>query len=521
MIDVIIVDDEPLIREGLVKLFRWEDFQMQVRAVFSNGSLALEYLEKQPVDLIITDIKMPVMNGIELMQECLKRKYESKFIVLSGYSDFEYVKTAARLGIENYLLKPVDTQEMSQTLHQVRHKIQALRQDRVMLEEGLRILRNNLLYRLMTGKISYEEIEERKDYIHIPLRSSGYRVAILKFLPKDPAEILSATHRPPIQSIRRHLEEKDYINTVTDFSGRMLYLLFCGCADRKSEIQADLDNIINYVSATSLFYAYASIGFMAETIDTIPDSYVKASALINTAGYNSSVAIRWAEETVENEALLLPHVEFDQLMQLNEKFHYNNKEEIVSITDDIFHTNRYIPTDGLQMLTYMIVSKVYSNVRLYGSSPDTECTKIEKELEEAYTLTDYDSLHSWAHRMIDRIFSMEGDKTLSGTANIKKIIRYLDENYACDINLKTIADTFHLNALYLGRILKLETGCSFTDYINRLRIDRAQELLSHTDLSAKQIAEKVGYGNDKYFNTQFKKYTDMTPGEYRKEIIKS
>ena len=71
MIDVIIVDDEPLIREGLVKLFRWEDFQMQVRAVFSNGSLALEYLEKQPVDLIITDIKMPVMNGIELMQECL------------------------------------------------------------------------------------------------------------------------------------------------------------------------------------------------------------------------------------------------------------------------------------------------------------------------------------------------------------------------------------------------------------------------------------------------------------------
>lgn len=94
------------------------------------------------------------------------------------------------------------------------------------------------------------------------------------------------------------------------------------------------------------------------------------------------------------------------------------------------------------MLTYMIVSKVYSNVRLYGSSPDTECTKIEKELEDAYTLTDYDSLHSWAHRMIDRIFSMEGDKTLSGTANIKKIIRYLDENYACDINLKTIAVPF-------------------------------------------------------------------------------
>ena len=133
MIDVIIVDDEPLIRDGLVKLFSWKDYQMQVSAVFPNGSLALEYLEKHAADIIITDIKMPVMNGIELMQECQRRNLPAKFIVLSGYSDFEYVKTAARLGIENYLLKPVDTQEMSQTLIQVKRKIEAQRQNKICL----------------------------------------------------------------------------------------------------------------------------------------------------------------------------------------------------------------------------------------------------------------------------------------------------------------------------------------------------------------------------------------------------
>lgn len=135
MIDVIIVDDEPLIRDGLVKLFSWKDYQMQVSAVFPNGALALEYLEKHAADIIITDIKMPVMNGIELMQECQRRNLPAKFIVLSGYSDFEYVKTAARLGIENYLLKPVDTQEMSQTLIQVKRKIEAQRQNKILLEE--------------------------------------------------------------------------------------------------------------------------------------------------------------------------------------------------------------------------------------------------------------------------------------------------------------------------------------------------------------------------------------------------
>ena len=136
MIDVIIVDDEPLIRDGLVKLFSWKDYQMQVSAVFPNGSLALEYLEKHAADIIITDIKMPVMNGIELMQECQRRNLPAKFIVLSGYSDFEYVKTAARLGIENYLLKPVDTQEMSQTLIQVKRKIEAQRQNKILLRES-------------------------------------------------------------------------------------------------------------------------------------------------------------------------------------------------------------------------------------------------------------------------------------------------------------------------------------------------------------------------------------------------
>lgn len=245
MIDVIIVDDEPLIRDGLVKLFSWKDYQMQVSAVFPNGSLALEYLEKHAADIIITDIKMPVMNGIELMQECQRRNLPAKFIVLSGYTDFEYVKTAARLGIENYLLKPVDTQEMSQTLIQVKRKIEAQRQNKILLEEGIRILRNNLLYRMMIGEISYEEIEERREYLNIPFDSCGYRVAILKFLPQSPDMALQKQQKPPIKSVLRHLEQKDYIHAVTDFGGRLLYLLFCGCravpSGKDEAVRADLE----------------------------------------------------------------------------------------------------------------------------------------------------------------------------------------------------------------------------------------------------------------------------------------
>lgn len=525
MIDVIIVDDEPLIRDGLVKLFSWKDYQMQVSAVFPNGALALEYLEKHAADIIITDIKMPVMNGIELMQECQRRNLPAKFIVLSGYTDFEYVKTAARLGIENYLLKPVDTQEMSQTLIQVKRKIEAQRQNKILLEEGIRILRNNLLYRMMIGEISYEEIEERREYLNIPFDSCGYRVAILKFLPQSPDTALQKQQKPPIKSVLRHLEQKDYIHAVTDFGGRLLYLLFCGCravpSGKDKAVRADLEHIVQYVLATSPFHAFAAVGTLAENIDTIPESCAKAFALINTAGYNSPSSIRWADDAVENEALLLPHIEFDQLIRLNEKFLYKKEEDVMAIVDDIFRTNRFITLDGLQMLSSMIVSKIYSNSRAYGSDPDPEVLSLENHLEDAYTLSDYDSIHCWTRDIIHKIFLYEegkdSGKNQAGATNIKKILLYLNENYTKDINLKTIAETFHLNALYLGRILKLETGCTFTEYMNRLRLDKAIDLLIHTDLSAKQVSEQVGYSNDKYFNTLFKKYTDMTPGEYRKK----
>lgn len=519
LIDVIIVDDEPLIRDGLVKLVSWKDYQMQVNAVFPNGALALEYLEKQSADVIITDIKMPVMNGIELMQECQKRNIPAKFIVLSGYTDFAYVKTAARLGIENYLLKPVDTQEMSQTLLQVKRKIEAQRHNEILLDEGIRILRNNLLYRLITGEISYDEIEERKEYLPVPFDNGCYRVAIVKFLPQNPDIARPGQQKPPIQSILRHLEKKEYIHAVTDFGGRLLYLLFCG--GLRETVRNDLEQLLQYVLATSPFHAFAAAGPLADSIDSIPASCAKASALINTAGYNSPHSIRWSEDSCGNEALLLPHIEFDQLMQLNEKFLYKKQDEVLAIVDEIFSTNRFIPLDGLQMLASMIVSKIYSNSRAYGSDPDTAILQLENHLEDAYTLADYDSIHRWAREIICRIFLCEESnpscKTSSGSTNIKKILLYLNENYTQDMNLKTIAEAFHLNALYLGRILKLETGCTFTDYINRLRLDKAGDLLLQTDLSAKQISEQVGYSNDKYFNTLFKKYTNMTPGEYRKK----
>ena len=514
MIQVIIADDEPLIRNGLTRLIDWSRFQMEVAATFPNGSLALEYIAKEQVDLVIVDIKMPVMDGIHLMRECQNRNYSCHFIVLSGYSDFEYVKQAAQLGIENYLLKPVDSQELSQTLLQVMRKIDARQEQQNIVQEGLRILRNNLLYRLLSGEITYEELWERKEYLNLSLEEDCYHVAALRLLPKKPDNAAEPKEKRPILKIIKFLEEKSRFIPITDYSGRLLFLLFSGSMDSRKEIQADLENILNYISITSPFYACASVGVPAAQVEKVHDSYASALALINAADHSSCNSVYWAEEKADKEASLFPHIEFDQLILLNEKLAYKNESEIRSIVSDMLRANQAIPLNGLQTLAFIVVSKIYSYMKAYGTVPDSDMAPVEKRLNEAYSLPDYSSIQIWVSQIIDFLFFLEKNKSLGGTTNIKVILNYLHENYSKGINLKTIAEIFHMNVLYLGRILKLETGCSFTDYINHLRIEEACKLLRNTDFSARQIAEQVGYNNDKYFNTQFKKYMGITPHEY-------
>ena len=161
MLRLMIVDDEQIIREALSSMIDYTSLGYKVIATAKNGMEAYDRIRDDYPDVVITDIKMPVMTGIDFMTACRNHGIKTKFIVLSGFSDFAYVKSAAQIGIENYLLKPIDHQEMSRTLRQVQKKIEAEQRNKIFVDEGIRIFKNNLLFRLITGKISVEDLQER------------------------------------------------------------------------------------------------------------------------------------------------------------------------------------------------------------------------------------------------------------------------------------------------------------------------------------------------------------------------
>lgn len=518
MLHVILIDDEPLIRNGLQKMFSWEDFHMEISAVFPNGSLAFEYIQTHPVDLVITDIKMPVMTGIDFMTACRNHGIKTKFIVLSGFSDFAYVKSAAQIGIENYLLKPIDHQEMSRTLRQVQKKIEAEQRNKIFVDEGIRIFKNNLLFRLITGKISVEDLQERQDYVDLPLENCNYQIAVIKFsaATMDSAQLQG---KPPLNSVIHHLSCYPDIFPITDYTVRFLYLLFCNYDGQKKRINPCLSRLSQYLSVTSDFRISIAVGKLVTTVDEIVGSYRSAFLLINTATVcESADEIRWSEDLEKNHAFMLPHIEIDQLVHLNEKCLYKSEDSIQEIIADVLYNNRFIPLEGLQMLAVMTLSKVYENYLDPKADSAPSKTDIHDLINPLADCTDYRSIRDQTFAIIHTIFlCQQNNGEFTTGASCKMILRFLESHYAEDINLKTIADRFHVNALYLGRKIKADTGYTFNDYINQLRLKNAAELLQNTSLSAKQIAKRVGYSNDKYFSIQFKKYQNMTPGEFRKK----
>ncbi|MEI8094093.1 MAG: response regulator [Spirochaetales bacterium] len=186
MYTVLIADDNPTICQGLLELIPWAEDQMEVVATASNGREALAILTTRPIDLLITDVKMPVMDGIDLIRNLVDRGVKTRRIILSAFSDFDYVRRAAVYGIENYLLKPVEAVELRNTLLSAIDKIQFESQRNWLEAEGAPLLRGNILARWVSGSISPNELQDKGRFLKLPLAATHYRVDLVSSSDQNP-----------------------------------------------------------------------------------------------------------------------------------------------------------------------------------------------------------------------------------------------------------------------------------------------------------------------------------------------
>lgn len=523
MYKALLVDDEPVILEGLKDTVDWSRFGIEVCALASNGLEALENIKKSRIQILITDIKMPEMSGLELISKIREMNLNIKCIVLSGYNDFEYVRRAAQMGIENYLLKPLDEKELTSTLLNTVSKIENEICRRTHEVEGINILKNNILFRWVSGDIGDDELQERTELLDMDISFGSYMVVYLKIVYNSQgrsSSIKDKNHvRLSVYNICYKIANECLgINVFHDLNGDIL-LLFHG--NNPQEILKTADDVLNRCLANinSLLRQdiFVTAGGIVRDFRNLYMSYNQAKGLQDYCLILGSNKVLTQEELEKLDIRNRPDIRID--FDVFEKALLNkNREFALDFVEGLFKSIQNVGMlNPLQIRNMAIETMLHIVNAIKALNIDTETFTFNFTaiLSEANASSSIDELKQWMCSLIDRFFESISVYHTRLHPVVRSVIEYLQTNYTGNINLKTVAAEFNINAIYLGQLFNKELGISFNTYLNQLRIEKAKQMLSSGNLNAYEVGLRLGYTNGSYFSTIFKRMTGMSPSDFK------
>lgn len=510
---VFIADDELIIRQGLKCIIEWEELGFRIIGEASNGEDALYAILREQPDVVMLDIRMPKRTGLEVVKEAREHGYAGKVIILSGFSEFKYAQEAIRYGVEYYLTKPIDEDELLKTVQEISQSLTKEAKQNETLEQYRSKARNSILHDILLGNDEFTQI----DTDELNLEAPEYQVVIYEkyshnaaSMPYRFSDLLKVTNEGNVSYESISLDNNEVLLLKGSFILKK-FQEFLAHYDREQKPQTNspLD---------SLFITY---GRVVNSIEDIHISYHEALRLLqrrffcenrqHTIGYDQLPQLgkhTIYEPTDENLQdyceRLVGYIQTAKRNQaaetLNELEHnlYYAKDDISKIK--LFLTDLYLSIKEK-------ISHLYHNANI----PFPGNAEIIQLIDEKYYLYEIILFFTEQFEMIMRAI---GSPSSSGV--MEDIIHYIEHNYMDNIKLETIAPLFGYNSSYLGKIFTKKVGIGFNVFVDQVRIEQSKKLLTETDLKVYEIAEKVGYRNVDYFHTKFKKYVDQSPAEFRK-----
>ncbi|MFB7638747.1 response regulator [Peribacillus butanolivorans] len=501
MYNVFLVDDEPFIIEGMRALVPWEDYGLKVVGEASNGSEAIKKLETCHVDILLTDIMMPIMDGLELISTLKERHPNTKYIVLSGYEEFEYVKKGMKLGIENYLLKPVNEQELISTLENSIEKLEKSTNN----EEAYTILRDNTIWRCLNQDIDAKEWRERVELYSLEFDGQNLAVVLMQ---------ISDGEHENSSFFRKRVEELFQSVCIINPDGELILLVSFNCEDSLKKKLDELNMLFaGYVSGKY----HINVGSFVCSTSELYKSYQRAKEL-------SSYRLVLKESGLITDELTKQYTQasFSTSNELDDLKRYivGSEQEkaflwIKGAFDEINKSTKKVAPTIIRGFAIEIVTSIQKDV---SSHANDQTVGIVKRILEAYSIG---ILVDILIDFIEGIFRTLEQKPEHRSPIIQSVMQYIQEYFYEELSLKTLSYKFHINSIYLGQLFQKETGLVFSEYINHLRLEKAKQLLRGTHLKAGIIGKQVGYSDSAYFYKQFKKAVGITPSAWRTMNIKS
>ncbi len=537
MIKVFLVEDEIVIRNGIKNSIEWEKEGYEFAGEASDGELAYPMILKTRPDILITDIKMPFMDGLELSRLVKQEIPDIKILILSGYDEFEYAKEAIRLQVAEYLLKPISSTKLLEVLKEVTASIMREREEKELLKKYEEDMRENREYekdefltRILTQNLSVTEILEQGKQLDIDLSARMYNTMLLKI--SEAGEHEDEQEKQKLTEVSARVEEmlgqqKDVYYFRRGAEGWAVLFLAEDAVRMEEEIKKCRDSIqdIIHESPRELEY-FGAVGIAVLRLSELKISVEEAERVFAyryLKKWNQIIDSEESEKIIEEDSELnVKAIQIDKLdRKITENFLKTGlKGEVTHFIDEYFESfgqkniqsllfRQYVTMD-----IYLTAASVLESLDYNSDELVKRCGDF-KDMESVFPTVEQtkDYLKNVIGTTIDLRDAVSKRKYSS---LLKNAANYIEQNYDNDeISLNTVAASVNLSPNHFSTIFSREMGKSFVEYLTNVRMEKAKELLRSTAMKTAEIAYAVGYKDAHYFSYLFKKTQKCTPREFR------
>lgn len=543
MLKIFLAEDEVVVRETIKRMIPWEELGFELVGEAADGEMALPLLIRQQPDLLITDIKMPFMDGLTLARLAKKEIPGLKVVILSGYDDFNYAKQAIGIGVEDYLLKPITKNALIERLSEIRSRYEHEKTQKEYYEKFQREMQayeknssRDFFEALVGGSMDMMEVYKRAEKLGLDIVAEAYNVLIFTM---NCDEDFSGQRDEYSSWEAESLELLE--NFFAGHSSAMLFrsnifsygVLLKGQRETIEEnTRACVDEIRKILSRQNGRREwFLAVGQSVERLSQIQKSYHTASrAFSQRYLYDENILYYDEMETMEHpggqaeteDNAYLQKVDVNALNPaILQKFLSNGlQEETENFVKDYFYAIGQEPMESLVFRNYVILNVRFSVISfIKGLGCDTnEMESADTEEVLAESGKSMESAIAYAENVISRAITLRDQN--SGNKNrsiLKTAVDFIDSHYMEeDISLNTVANVANVSSNHFSALFSQNMGQTFIEYLTTLRMNKAKELLRCTGMRSSEIAGEIGYKDAHYFSYLFKKTQGMTPSDYRK-----
>ncbi len=536
MLKLLIVEDERVLREGILKLLNWDIYDIDTCLIAEDGAQGFELILEEKPDIVITDIRMPKMDGLTMVKNAQDQDMKFETIVLSGYSDFVYARTGMSLGISDYVLKPCLPEDMANAILKVTQKIKLKNSGVAHMEKLQTDLNRNLpiaIEQTLANWCQYsgKPLEDRRqsmsellmklDYesIHVGVLMLELQSSDMK-LPTGEAELMLYAAGNIVKEILTPV----YLGKLETFRDEQA-IVWVGNLGTTIQ-QLDIDHALKAVQSNLTLYLKLSssigIGQLTSTIDTLQSSRAQANKALEARYFHGIGGVFWYDalqsakdgsDTIWNdEHITQLEAEISQALKTNE--YAKALDGVEQWLEQIGKAIAGSPNEvNLKATAFIVTLKNITQQKTITSFPWKD-TMIDWS-EHLPQIQTFDELSAIIKKIVQNIVeALKSETVLHRTVQTALVI--IHTKYALNLTLDQVARETYVSTSYLSTLFKQELGVNFLDYLHQYRIEQSKVLL-RKNYKVYAVANEVGYQDERHFSTTFKKWTGLTPMQYRKK----